>query len=62
MSILGSILCFDICTCILVFMWVLLLVVIDTEGLMPKKMEELAYQATDKVYGKDDTGPYECLR
>ncbi|XP_052269765.1 dynactin subunit 1-like isoform X2 [Dreissena polymorpha] len=34
----------------------------DTEGLMPKKLEEIAYQASDKVYGKEDTGPYECLR
>lgn len=29
---------------------------------MPKKLEEIAYQASDKVYGKEDTGPYECLR
>ncbi|XP_046576872.1 dynactin subunit 1-like isoform X2 [Haliotis rubra] len=34
----------------------------DAEGLMPKKLEELAYQATDRVYGKEDNGPYECLR
>ena len=34
----------------------------DTEGLMPKKMEEIAYTASDNVYGKEDTGPYECLR
>ncbi|KAJ8316867.1 hypothetical protein KUTeg_004771 [Tegillarca granosa] len=34
----------------------------DTEGLMPKKMEEIAYQASDKVYGKEDNGPYECTR
>ncbi|XP_053407314.1 dynactin subunit 1-like isoform X3 [Mercenaria mercenaria] len=35
---------------------------VDTECLMPKKLEEIAYQASDKVYGKEDTGPYECLR
>ncbi|KAK6174365.1 hypothetical protein SNE40_017658 [Patella caerulea] len=34
----------------------------DAEGLMPKKMEELAYEAVDKVYSKDDSGPYDCLR
>ncbi|XP_041368819.1 dynactin subunit 1-like isoform X2 [Gigantopelta aegis] len=34
----------------------------DAEGLMPKKMEELAYQAVDKIYSKEDNGPYECLR
>ncbi|XP_067656587.1 dynactin subunit 1-like isoform X2 [Haliotis asinina] len=37
-------------------------VMTDAEGLMPKKLEELAYQATDRVYGKEDSGPYECLR
>ncbi|XP_071090432.1 dynactin subunit 1-like isoform X3 [Haliotis cracherodii] len=37
-------------------------VMTDAEGLMPKKLEELAYQATDRVYGKEDNGPYECLR
>ena len=25
-------------------------------------MEELAYEAVNKVYAKDDTGPYDCLR
>ncbi|KAL3863717.1 hypothetical protein ACJMK2_005462 [Sinanodonta woodiana] len=34
----------------------------DAEGLMAKKLEEISYQASDKVYGKEDTGPYECLR
>lgn len=34
----------------------------DSEGLMPKKMEEIAFQSSDKIYGKDDMGPYECLR
>ncbi|KAL4231416.1 Dynactin subunit 1 [Mactra antiquata] len=34
----------------------------DTECLLPKKLEEIAYQASDKVYGKEDTGPYDCLR
>ncbi|KAK3590123.1 hypothetical protein CHS0354_041172 [Potamilus streckersoni] len=34
----------------------------DAEGLMAKKVEEISYQASDKVYGKEDTGPYECLR
>ena len=35
----------------------------DSEGLLlPKKIEEMAYQATDKVYGKEDNGPYETLR
>lgn len=27
-----------------------------------KHIEELAYQACDKVYIKDDNGPYENLR
>ncbi|XP_021378666.1 dynactin subunit 1-like isoform X2 [Mizuhopecten yessoensis] len=34
----------------------------DAEGLMPKKMEEIAYEASDKVYGKEDTGPYDCTK
>lgn len=34
----------------------------DSDGIMPKKMEEIAYQSTDKVYRKEDNGPYECLR
>ena len=34
----------------------------DGEGLFAKKLEELAYQASDKIYGKEDNGPYECLR
>ncbi|CAC5389283.1 DCTN1 [Mytilus coruscus] len=34
----------------------------DSEGLLPKKIEEIAYQATDKVYGKEDNGPYDTLR
>nr|KAG5688665.1 hypothetical protein BaRGS_033803 [Batillaria attramentaria] len=34
----------------------------DKEGLMARKMEELAYEATNKVYAKEDAGPYECLR
>nr|XP_022336647.1 dynactin subunit 1-like isoform X4 [Crassostrea virginica] len=34
----------------------------NSEGLMPKKMEEVAFQSSDKIYGKDDAGPYECLR
>lgn len=34
----------------------------DTEGIMSKKMEEIAYQASDKVYLKDDNGPYESLK
>jgi dynactin 1 len=34
----------------------------DALGLPAKKLEELAYSASDKVYGKDDTGPYEILR
>ena len=34
----------------------------DKEGLMARKMEELAYEAINKVYAKDDTGPYDCLR
>ena len=38
------------------------MVIVDAEGLMPKKMEEIAYQSSDKIYGKEDTGPYECLR
>ena len=29
---------------------------------MARKMEELAYEAVNKVYAKDDTGPYDCLR
>lgn len=34
----------------------------DSEGLLPKKIEEMAYQATEKVYGKEDNGPYDTLR
>ncbi|KAK7109531.1 dynactin subunit 1-like isoform X4 [Littorina saxatilis] len=37
-------------------------VMTDKEGLMARKMEELAYEAANKVFAKDDTGPYECLR
>ncbi|KAL8613299.1 hypothetical protein ACOMHN_052539 [Nucella lapillus] len=34
----------------------------DKEGLLAGKMEELAYEAVNKVYAKEDSGPYECLR
>ncbi|XP_076460999.1 dynactin subunit 1-like isoform X2 [Babylonia areolata] len=34
----------------------------DKEGLLAGKMEELAYEAVNKVYAKEDAGPYECLR
>ena len=34
----------------------------ENPGLQAKKMEEVAFQASDKVYGKEDSGPYECLR
>ena len=34
----------------------------DTLGLPAKKLEELAYSASDQVYGKNDSGPYDCLR
>lgn len=37
-------------------------VLTNNEGVKPKQMEELAYEGTDKVYGKEDSGPYECLR
>ena len=33
----------------------------DGQGLPAKKLEELANEASDQVYGKD-SGPYECLR
>lgn len=33
-----------------------------SEGLTAKKLEDFAYQACDKFYPKDDTGPYENLR
>ena len=35
---------------------------LENQGLQAKKMEELAFQASDTVYGKEDSGPYECLR
>ena len=41
--------------------WMLLLIP-ENPGLGAKKLEEVAYQASDKVYGKDDAGPYDCLR
>lgn len=34
----------------------------DVEGLMPKKMEEIAFEVTDKVYGKEDNGPYDSTK
>ncbi|RNA32395.1 dynactin subunit 1 isoform X4 [Brachionus plicatilis] len=34
----------------------------DFEPLVGKKLENFAYQACDKVYVKDDNGPYENLR
>ncbi|CAH1783867.1 unnamed protein product [Owenia fusiformis] len=34
----------------------------EGEGVAPKKMEELAFHATDVVYGKDDDGPFNSLR
>ena len=43
-------------------MLLLLLLFADTEGIMAKKLEELSYQASDNVYGKEDTGPYDVLR
>lgn len=30
--------------------------------LSPKKLENLAYQAFDKVISNDDSGPFVCLR
>ena len=29
---------------------------------MARKMEELAYEAANKIYAKEDAGPYDCLR
>lgn len=31
-------------------------------GLTDQKMQELAHQASDKVYGKEDSGPVDCLK
>uniref|UniRef100_T1J0Z5 Dynactin subunit 1 n=1 Tax=Strigamia maritima TaxID=126957 RepID=T1J0Z5_STRMM len=33
-----------------------------TRGLTNQKLKELAHQASDKVYGKEDSGPIDCLR
>ncbi|XP_059148678.1 dynactin subunit 1-like isoform X2 [Physella acuta] len=35
---------------------------LDREGLLPKKMEELAQQAAHEIYSKDNTDAYESLR
>jgi dynactin 1 len=34
----------------------------EGQGLPAKKIEELAFQCCDIVYGKEDSGPYETLR
>lgn len=34
----------------------------EDAGLAPKKLEDLAYQACDKVFINDDSGPYESIR
>ncbi|ELT87630.1 hypothetical protein CAPTEDRAFT_161353 [Capitella teleta] len=34
----------------------------EGQGLQPKKIEELAFQFCDRIYGKDDSGPYDTLR
>lgn len=34
----------------------------DADGLPAKKIEELAFQASDKIYTTDDNGPFESLR
>lgn len=34
----------------------------DKEGLIPKKMEELAQQAAHDIYSKENTDAYESLR
>ena len=41
---------------------IIIWLVSDAQGLPAKKMEELAFEASDKVYGKEDSGPYEALR
>lgn len=38
------------------------LFVTDREGLLPAKMEELAQQAANEVYSKENTGAHESLR
>ncbi|XP_005089837.1 dynactin subunit 1 isoform X2 [Aplysia californica] len=35
---------------------------LDREGLLPQKMEEMAHQAASEVYSKENTGAYESLR
>ena len=36
---------------------------IDTaDGFSAKKLENFAYQACDKIYNKEDNGPYDNLR
>ncbi|XP_043554238.1 dynactin subunit 1-like [Chiloscyllium plagiosum] len=34
----------------------------ENEGLPPRKLEEVAWTATEQVYGGQATSPYECLR
>ena len=34
----------------------------SVDGFSAKKLENFAYQACDKVYSKDDNGPYDNLR
>ena len=33
-----------------------------TDGFSAKKLENFAYQACDKIYNKEDNGPYDNLR
>ncbi|XP_074641662.1 dynactin subunit 1-like isoform X2 [Tubulanus polymorphus] len=34
----------------------------DGEGLMANKLESMAFVATNKIYERENTGPYECVR
>ncbi|XP_078393705.1 dynactin subunit 1a, partial [Cetorhinus maximus] len=34
----------------------------ENEGLLPRKLEDMAFKATEQVYGAQATSPYECLR
>ncbi|XP_067837142.1 dynactin subunit 1-like, partial [Heptranchias perlo] len=34
----------------------------ENEGLLPRKLEDMAFKATEQVYGAQATTPYECLR
>lgn len=47
---------------IIVTAFLIFFLFVDAEGLPFKKIEELAFLASDKVYGAEDSGPFEALR